>query len=80
MTYSVSPFFLDAIYSFGSKVTGEDDPYYTFCKINSPYSKSKADGECYGKLPRLLNIVLGTHSFQRSATFSVHMRDMGGQI
>ena len=28
--YSVSPIFLEALYSFGTKVTGDDDPHFAF--------------------------------------------------
>ena len=32
IAYSVSSIFLEALYSFGTKVTGDDDPYYAHCE------------------------------------------------
>lgn len=38
--YSVSPVFLEALYSFGRKVTGDDDPYFSLCEERPTLSPS----------------------------------------
>lgn len=35
--HTVSPMILDAIYEFGAKVTGEDDPYFTLTERRLHY-------------------------------------------
>ncbi|KAF2110565.1 hypothetical protein BDV96DRAFT_195472 [Lophiotrema nucula] len=41
ISYSVPIYFLEALYAFGAKVTGDDDPHFNFCKTRV---LSKFDG------------------------------------
>ena len=47
--YAVSPIFLDGLYSFGAKVTGDDDPYYNLCEKQIQYLDDKMSSYDYGK-------------------------------
>ncbi|RWA04536.1 hypothetical protein EKO27_g10569 [Xylaria grammica] len=48
IAYKISPIFLDAIMAFGSKVTGEDDPYFNLCSSQTHSSEENGDYElCY---------------------------------
>lgn len=45
-THRVSPRFLDAIHSFGSKVTGDDDAYFNICDAQA---FNEVPNKIYGK-------------------------------
>ncbi|TRX89732.1 hypothetical protein FHL15_009322 [Xylaria flabelliformis] len=46
--YKISPILLDAIRAFGSKVTGDDDPYFNFCSFKTDTGGENGDYElCY---------------------------------
>ena len=49
IAYKVPPYFLDALYAFGAKITGDDDPHFNLCKNNPLSLDGKVDNESYGK-------------------------------
>lgn len=49
--YRITPIFLDALRSFGVKVTGRDDPYFNLCDVNVTDEGDNATK--YGKLTGL---------------------------
>lgn len=47
IAYKVPPYFLDALYAFGAKITGDDDPHFNLCKNNPLSLDGKVDNESY---------------------------------
>ena len=77
--HNVSPILLDAMYSFGAKVTGDDDPYFNLCYCRrSNDSSAEVHGPYYGSsaaLPlRLLSCLCLTEICYILRSYETHGR------
>lgn len=80
--HTVSPVILDALYSFGAKVTGDDDPLFNLCHQEIHFSSEKMPDSYYGNVACSVIALDSDTDFasQRFAISFAIMRSTGGKI